>query len=163
MRRMVFMLAATAGMLMAPLALSPASAGHCNPNPASIVIFSSPVGVNTNALVCVAAPGETDAAGLDTRNINPGSTGVSVRYLVGCALGDSLTVTVEGLGASGTFDAPCVATTTGAVVFQTATIPIDPLALGDITATIDPLRCEEDGDPESSDCSITFHTVEGTI
>jgi hypothetical protein len=90
--------AAIATLSLALLAV-PTMAGadhHCS---TSIVIFSSPSGLNSQAALCLLVEQETQEVGFDPRLINPGSTGISVRYTVDLGASvPTLTAVLNGLG-----------------------------------------------------------------
>ncbi|MFN2594692.1 MAG: hypothetical protein ABR579_07375 [Actinomycetota bacterium] len=148
-------LLAAAGMLavLAPIGAN-ADPSWCTSN---IVIFSSPANLNSNALVCDAAG--PDTAPYDGRLINPGSTGIYLRYIIDQgATVPSLTAHVTGLG----LDQDIVLTrqefhfipqnpVSLGYTYDSVVVSIDPAATGCITASI-----------ASVDDSTTFHTV-GTL
>lgn len=161
MRRSVFTLAVAAAALVAPFAGSPATADHCvdpaTGSPSNIVIFSSPLGVNSNALVCIVAPAETDQLGYDGRLINPLSTAIRVRYTedLGADIA-ALPGVLNGLG----FESRAITLerqpfATGGFVYNSPVIEIPggPTAIGRVTATITL--------PDATTESNTFHTIGG--
>lgn len=93
MRRTI--LAMLAMGLVASMAPMSAQANHCN---RQIVIFPSPVGLNSNVAACLADEGED----IDGRIIYPGSTGFSGRYTEDLGEG----VPVLWVHLTGTFTAP---------------------------------------------------------
>lgn len=92
------LIASLAALILATLAV-PLSASASHNCSTSIVIFSQPVGLNTQALVCLTVGQEVDEVGFDPRIINPGSTAISVRYTIDLGAGvPTLTAVLNGLG-----------------------------------------------------------------
>lgn len=147
MRRHIAAFAAAAGILAA-LAPLGARAEHTCQN--RLIVFSSPLGLNTNALRCIADP--TDDVPYDGRLINPGSTGVLLRYIPGGTGGDlgveEITTTLDGLGFDG-FDVTLTkADVFGAIVYDSdiVDIPDGPTAMGCLTGTVALPDGASDGD-----------------
>lgn len=137
--------------LVAAFAPLTAQADHCSSN---VVIFSGITGapkVNSGAGACAADPAHDTP--YDGRIINPGSNGISVRYILGCTLGDTIESTLSGdvIGADQGLTLTCTNTTTG-IAYNSAEVAIDPTAVGCLTATV------EDPDAEGTNVT-TFHTV----
>jgi len=123
--------------VMAPIG---ARADHCtNPDVSSVIIFSGymapqPVGqnsVNTNAAACIADSDHTTP--YDGRWINPGSNGISIRYIIGANLG-AISAQINGLG----FKNVVVPLTrnAGGTAYNSAAQALDASATGCITAEI---------------------------
>lgn len=141
------LLGCTLAALVATLVPSSAFAEHCDD---TIVIFSDPISVNSNVICLVA--GEDLG---DTRIINPGSTGVSLRYTQDFGAGTpAITVLVNGLGIENEVVTLTRGTTTaGSFVYDSDVLAIDPAAVGCITAAL----TDEWGGADSSETA--FHTV----
>lgn len=143
---------ATAGLILAAAAatIAPnmAFADHCDD---SIVIFSYPISVNSNAGLCLAAGEDLG----DTRIINPGTTDVSLRYTADFGAGTpEITAIVNGLGiVNQVVTLKREAFTTGEFVYDSDLLPVDPAAVGCITAVL----TEDWGGPDNGETA--FHTV----
>lgn len=138
--------------LVAAIAPVAAQADHCNSN---VVIFSGITGapkVNSGAAACIADP--VHDTPYDGRIVNPGSNEISVRYIIGCTVGDEMDATISGLGLNQPVLLTCSTTTTG-TAFNSANIALDPSQVGCITATAN------DPDAEGTN-TTTFHTVGAT-
>lgn len=143
------------------LAGPPASAAHCDDR---MVIFSQPLSVNSNVAVCAAG---VEEAG-DTRLINPGSSGVQVRFLDD--FGPSLPVLdaiVDGLG----YQAKVIRLTRTAVpigptttfVYDSKTLPIVRTDIGCIRVVLSDIDLGGGNIVSGADAGQTaFHTVGGS-
>lgn len=145
----------TAGLILAAAAatIAPnmAFAEHCDD---TMVVFSGVAGapkVNSNAVLCLAA-GE-DAG--DTRIINPGSNEITVRFTQDFGAGTpEIQATINGLG----FESQTITLKRGpgpvdGFVYDSARLPLDPTAVGCITAEL----TEDWGGADNG--ATAFHTV----
>jgi hypothetical protein len=145
-------LIAAVGLLGALAPLSANAAGDCS---SSIVIFSAPVSVNSNVLTCLADPAQEF---VDGRIINPGSTGVQVRYIQDLGVGTpTITMTLDGLGFH---NQEITLTRTDASVgfvydSEDLTLADGPASSGCITATL-----PDPEDPEFPIDANSFHTID---
>ena len=128
---------------MVPLAVPGADASHCGP----VVVFGrvaqvqgQNVGANAGGVGCTAL-GE---ASPDVREITPGSPNLQVRFIGSFAGVDTLSGTLSGLGV----DTGITLVKAGSV-YDSGYVAIDPLATGDVTATVET--------PDGRSFSIVFH------
>jgi len=125
-----------------PFALPEAEANHCGP----VVIFGrvaqaagQNAGANAGGVPC-AALGES---GPDVREITPGSPNLQVRFIGSFPGVTTLTGTISGLGVE-----QAITLTAAGTVFDSGYVAIDPLATGDVTATVT---------APSGTFTVTFH------
>lgn len=153
MRKVLLMIAGF-GMVaaLAPLA---ANASHCA---SKVVIFNRPAAVNAAGLVCLGTPDTDD---VDARLLYPGSTGVSLRYIVACTAGATLQAHLTGSLYPVPKDVAVTCTAAGTTYDSvTVTLPGSTTAsatrVGCVTATID------DPDADTGTNVTTIHTVGAT-
>lgn len=113
-----------------PIALPGAEASHCGP----VIVFGriaqaqgQNAGANAGGLGCAALAESSP----DVREITPGSPNLQVRFIGSFAGANTLTGTLSGLGV----DTGITLTKTGSA-YDSAYVAIDPLATGDVTATV---------------------------
>lgn len=117
---------------LAVTAFAPAAeANHCGP----IIIFGRAaqaptghhLGANAGGVGCIALGEEAP----DVREITPGSPNLHVRFIGSFGGVASLSGHITGLG----LDQP-ITLLAGSGVYESAYLPIDPLATGDVTASV---------------------------
>lgn len=133
--------------LVASIAPLSAQADHCNSN---VVIFNRPVSVNSGAVVCLGSP-DTDE--VDGRVIYPGSTAITVRYIIGCAAGDTIGGTLSGSLLNTAITLTCSLSATGAASFNSPEVALPAGGQGCVTATIN--------DPEADGTNVTTYRTVG--